>query len=88
MRTERNNPDVISADNPTDSKEPIDTLLDEVYGAMIERGYDPINQLVAYILSDDPANITSNRNARSRIRQYDRDELLRAFVEKYFADKK
>lgn len=71
-----------------EKKEAIAKLLDEIYDAMTERGYDPINQFVAYILSDDPANITSYQNARSRIRSFDRDELLHAFVEKYFAEKK
>lgn len=71
-----------------DKMDEINRLLNEVYVSMTERGYDPITQFVAYILSDDPANITSHNDARSKIRSYDRDELLRAFVEKYFADKK
>ena len=54
-----------------------------VYGALKEKGYNPINQLVGYILSEDPTYITTYNNARSLIRHIDRDELLQAMVKTY-----
>lgn len=75
----------VTSARTVEKKEEISRLIDEIYASMSEQGYDPINQFVAYILSDDPANITTKNNARSKIRQFDRDELLRVFVEKYFA---
>ena len=58
-------------------------ILTEVYDALQEKGYNPINQLVGYILSEDPTYITTNKNARSLIRKVDRDELLRSMVRSY-----
>ena len=52
-------------------------ILTTVYGALKEKGYNPINQLVGYILSEDPTYITTYNNARSLIRHIDRDELYR-----------
>jgi len=61
----------------------IKILLTEVYDALKEKGYDPINQLVGYILSEDPTYITNYKNARSKIRKIDRDELLNILVKSY-----
>ena len=58
-------------------------ILQEVYSALLEKGYNPINQIVGYILSEDPTYITNHRNARSLIRKIDRDELLQILVRKY-----
>ena len=58
-------------------------ILTEVYDALQEKGYNPINQLVGYILTEDPTYITPHRNARSLIRKIDRDELLRSMVRSY-----
>ncbi len=58
-------------------------ILTEVYDALQEKGYNPINQLVGYILSEDPTYITTHKNARSLIRKVDRDELLRSMVRSY-----
>ncbi len=58
------------------------TLL-AVYQALKEKGYNPLNQLVGYLLSDDPAYITSHQNARSLIRQVERDELLEELIRVY-----
>ncbi len=58
-------------------------ILTEVYDALQEKGYNPINQLVGYILSEDPTYITTNKNARTLIRKIDRDELLRSMVRSY-----
>ncbi len=62
----------------------IRVMLDTVYNALKEKGYSPINQLVGYIMSEDPTYITTNQNARSLIRKFDRDELLQALFKYYF----
>ncbi len=54
-----------------------------IYDALKEKGYNPINQIVGYILSEDPTYITTYNNARSLIRHIDRDELLQALVRSY-----
>jgi len=58
-------------------------VLTTVYEALKEKGYDPINQLVGYILSEDPTYITNHNGARSLICKLDRDELLQVLVENY-----
>ncbi len=58
-------------------------ILKEVYEALVEKGYNPINQLVGYILSGDPTYITSHNDARNKIRQIERDELLEKMVKNY-----
>lgn len=58
-------------------------ILNQVYCALSEKGYNPINQLVGYILSGDPTYITSHNNARNLIRQIERDELLEEMVKTY-----
>ena len=58
-------------------------VLETVYNAMVEKGYNPINQIVGYILSGDPTYITSHNNARNLIRQIERDELLEKMVKSY-----
>ena len=57
--------------------------LQQVYDALVEKGYNPINQIVGYILSEDPTYITTYNNARSLIRRIDRDELLQILVRSY-----
>lgn len=57
-----------------------------VYDALIEKGYNPINQIVGYILSEDPTYITNHNNARSLIRKIDRDELLQELVRNYLSE--
>ena len=57
-----------------------------VYDALIQKGYNPINQIVGYILSEDPTYITTYNNARSLIRHIDRDELLQDLVHSYLFD--
>lgn len=61
-------------------------ILTTVYDALKEKGYNPINQIVGYILSEDPTYITTYNNARSLIRRVDRDELLQAMVKEYLND--
>ena len=58
-------------------------ILTEVYVALTEKGYNPVNQIVGYILSGDPTYITSHRNARIMIRKLERDELLEELVKDY-----
>lgn len=60
--------------------------LKKVYDALVEKGYNPINQIVGYILSEDPTYITSYNNARGLIRKLDRDELMRALVHSYLSN--
>ena len=57
--------------------------LETVYSALVKKGYNPINQIVGYILSEDPTYITTYNNARSLIRHIDRDELLQELVKCY-----
>lgn len=61
----------------------IKTILSSVYQALQEKGYNPINQIVGYILSEDPTYITNHNNARALIRKVDRDELLQTLVKYY-----
>ncbi len=61
----------------------IKTILTTVYQALQEKGYNPINQIVGYILSEDPTYITNHNGARALIRKLDRDELLQALVKYY-----
>lgn len=58
-----------------------------IYDALSEKGYNPISQIVGYILSEDPTYITTHNNARSLIRRLDRDELLQAIVKDYLRDR-
>ena len=66
-----------------DRKEEIKKTLNIVYAALLEKGYNPINQIVGYILPEDPTYITTYNNARSLIRHVDRDELLQEMVKTY-----
>ena len=66
-----------------DRQDQMHKILTEVYDALREKGYNPINQIVGYILSEDPTDITTYNNARSLIRKIDRDELLQVLVKSY-----
>jgi len=68
-----------------DRGDEIKAILTSVYNSLQEKGYNPINQIVGYILSEDPTYITNYNNARSLIRRLDRDELLQELVKKYLA---
>ena len=61
----------------------IKAILTTVYQALQEKGYNPINQIVGYILSEDPTYITNHNNARALIRKVDRDEVLQTLVKDY-----
>ena len=62
-------------------------ILRTIYDALSEKGYNPINQIVGYLLSEDPTYITNYKNARALIRHIDRDELLNALVKNYLGVK-
>jgi len=64
-------------------EEQVKKTLTDVYDSLKEKGYNPINQIVGYILSEDPTYITNHNNARSLIRRIDRDELLQILVKSY-----
>ncbi len=66
-----------------DTKGQARDILKKVYAALVEKGYNPINQIVGYILSGDPTYITSHNDARNLIRLVDRDELLEKMVKNY-----
>ncbi len=68
---------------PKEEKAETKQILKEVYQALTEKGYNPINQIVGYILSGDPTYITSHNGARNLIRQIERDELLEKMVKNY-----
>ena len=61
-------------------------ILLTVYDALKEKGYNPISQIVGYLLSEDPTYITTHNNARSLVRRIDRDELLKAMVRSYLGE--
>ena len=69
-----------------DKDDQIKTTLTEVYQALKEKGYNPINQLVGYILSEDPTYISTYQNARNKIRRIDRDDLLQELLKNYLGD--
>jgi uncharacterized protein (UPF0297 family) len=73
----------IAKDGKTDTKK----ILKEIYIALNEKGYNPINQIVGYLLSEDPTYITNYKNARALIRYIDRDELLNELVKNYLGVK-
>ena len=66
-----------------DNDDVMKETLTQVFDALQEKGYNPINQIVGYILSEDPTYITTHNNARSLIRRIDRDELLAEMVKSY-----
>ncbi|WP_448920377.1 IreB family regulatory phosphoprotein [Eubacterium sp.] len=68
-----------------DNEDVMKDTLTAVYDALKEKGYNPINQIVGYILSEDPTYITTHNNARSLIRKIDRDELLAEMVKYYLS---
>jgi len=70
-----------------DHEDEMRQILRLVHQALDEKGYNPISQMVGYILSEDPTYITTHNNARSLIRRIDRDELLQALVKEYLTKK-
>ena len=68
------------------TEQQIRSILITVYDALKEKGYNPINQIVGYILSEDPTYITTHNNARNLIRRIDRDTLLQSLVKYYLSN--
>ncbi|MDJ1111358.1 MULTISPECIES: IreB family regulatory phosphoprotein [Macrococcus] len=69
-------------------KEEVRTVLLNVYNTLEERGYNPINQIVGYLLSGDPAYIPRHNDARNQIRRLDRDEIMEQLVSSYINSEK
>ncbi len=68
---------------PTEDRDEMKTILTSVHQSLTEKGYNPINQIVGYLLSEDPTYITNHNNARALICKLDRDELLQELVRHY-----
>ena len=71
----------VQKDNPVGVKE----VIEQVYSALSEKGYNPVNQIVGYIMSGDPTYITSHNNARSLIMKVERDELVEELLKEYIS---
>lgn len=71
----------------SDQELKVSEVLQLVYQAMTEKGYDPVNQIVGYIMSGDPTYITSHKGARSLIMKVERDELVEKLLEEYIRAK-
>ncbi|MGD9560406.1 MAG: IreB family regulatory phosphoprotein [Oscillospiraceae bacterium] len=69
-----------------DKDQEIKKILTEVYAALKQKGYNPINQIVGYILSEDPTYITTFGGARTKICKVDRDDILQALVKSYLGE--
>jgi uncharacterized protein (UPF0297 family) len=72
---------------PSDDKDTMRRTLRSVFDALSEKGYNPINQIVGYLLTEDPTYITNYNNARSMICKIDRDELMQILVREYLFEK-
>ncbi len=70
-----------------ENKMDVSQILEQVYVALTEKGYNPINQIVGYIMSGDPTYITSHKNARSLIMKAERDEILEELMQVYIDTK-
>lgn len=79
--------DTVKFTVPSDDKENMRRILRNVYEALIEKGYNPVNQIVGYLLTEDPTYITNYNNARSMICKIDRDELMQVLVREYLFEK-
>ncbi len=75
--------DTLTFSTPGRDDREMHEILRTVYDALVEKGYNPINQIVGYILSEDPTYITNHNGARALIRRIDRDELLNELVRCY-----
>ena len=83
-----NNSNTIKFKVPSDEADNMRQILRCVFDALNEKGYNPINQIVGYLLTEDPTYITNYNNARSIICKIDRDELMQELVRCYLFDKK
>ena len=78
--------DTIKFSLTTDKDAEMKQILLTIYDALKEKGYNPINQIVGYLLSEDPTYITNHKNARGLLRKIDRDELMQEMVKTYLDD--
>ena len=79
--------DTVKFTVPSDDKENMRRILRNVYEALTEKGYNPVNQIVGYLLTEDPTYITNYNNARSMICKINRDELMQVLVREYLFEK-
>ena len=79
--------DTVKFTVPSDDKDNMRRILRNVYEALTEKGYNPVNQIVGYLLTEDPTYITNYNNARSMICKIDRDELMQVLVREYLFEK-
>ena len=79
--------DTVKFTVPSDDKENMRRILRNVYEALTEKGYNPVNQIVGYLLTEDPTYITNYNNARGMICKIDRDELMQVLVREYLFEK-
>lgn len=79
--------DTVKFTVPSDDKENMRRILRNVYESLTEKGYNPVNQIVGYLLTEDPTYITNYNNARSMICKIDRDELMQVLVREYLFEK-
>ena len=79
--------DTVKFTVPSDDKENMRRILRNVYEALTEKGYNPVTQIVGYLLTEDPTYITNYNNARSMICKIDRDELMQVLVREYLFEK-
>lgn len=81
------NENTMQFDFSRDKKDLTKAILTEVYDALIEKGYNPVNQLVGYLISGDPTYITNYNGARSLVRKLERDEILEEVLKAYLGIK-
>jgi uncharacterized protein (UPF0297 family) len=82
-----NNENTIQFDFSKDKKDLTKEILNEVYNALIKKGYNPVNQLVGYLISGDPTYITNYNGARALVRKLERDDILEEVLKSYLGIK-
>ena len=85
-KTQDNRQNTLFFSIPNERQAEIRRILDEVYYALREKGYNPVSQLVGYVMSGDPTYITNHKNARSLITKIERDEIVEELFNSYIAD--
>lgn len=86
QKTQDNHQNTIFFSVPNERQKEIRRILDEVYYALREKGYNPVSQLVGYVMSGDPTYITNHHNARSLITKIERDEIVEELFQFYIAE--
>lgn len=79
----QNNSETMQFEFPNGDKDSIKKILNEVYDALLKKGYNPVNQMVGYFISGDPTYITNYNGARALIRKLERDEILEEVLKQY-----